>query len=215
MSTEKKKDKFPKIQGSKIGYETTNKEDFDSQVEITFDYSNIDSTSRSVKKALSDFTYNMHQETKRIGKNYGNRGDINASAIAKLSNQSTSIQFELVPNGLRIQQALKPVVSKIGEDGKKIMTNFINRVDTGRMKSSIRYNTRGRSNKYVINIGWTELWYKYFGFQENGTKKINPMQSVIRTKLAMEPRLQNFMSRFIRSYKMDDGSFNGAEKVDY
>jgi len=215
MSVEKKRDRFPRVRGSVVGYETTGKEDFDTELRIVFDYSNLDATTRTVKKALSDFSYEMQKETKRLGKNYGRRGDVNVTSLLNLQNKDVALKFELIPDGLRIQHALKDSMSKIGEDGKKIMTGFVNRVETTRMKSSVRYNARSRGRTYVINIGWTELWYKYFGFQENGTKHINPMHSILRTKLTMEPRLQNFMSRFIRAYHTGDGSFNGAEKVEY
>jgi len=211
----KKKDRFPRIGGSLISYETTDKDLFDSEVKITFDYNNVTLASREVKKIFSDFSYELNNATKRLSKSTGNRGDINPQTFIKLSDPGTEIKFQLLPDELRIQQALKPAISQIGEDGKKIMQGFVNRVDTGRMKDAVRYNTRARNGKYVIKIGWTELWYKYFGFQENGTKHINPMQSVLRTKLTMEPRLQNFMSRFIRAYRTGDGSFNGAEKVKY
>jgi hypothetical protein len=61
-----------------------------------------------------------------------------------------------------------------------------------------------------VTIGWTELWYKYFGFQENGTKNINPMRSVLRTYMEMLPRFRDFASKFIINYRRTGKNAGGV-----
>jgi hypothetical protein len=89
---------------------------------------------------------------------------------------------------------------QIGEEGKQTMKKYANRIDTGRMNESIYYSTRKLKGSYVVRIGWTKLWFKYFGFQENGTENIRPMRSVLRTFLEMQPRVAAFANKFIRGY---------------
>jgi hypothetical protein len=137
------------------------------------------------------------------------------SALAKVVAKSQSKNFKnykFIPDGLQVQRALEPGMLAIGEDGKNIMKKFANRFQTGRMNDAIRYQTRKRNNntKFVVRIGWTELWYKYFGFQENGTKHVKAMKSSLRTYIAILPKINNYVMRFMTSYSQDK-----FKKVDY
>jgi len=200
MSAKKKSDRFPRIGGSQLAYETSNKDSFTSGIQISFNYSKLLKTEKQLQNELISFMTSFDSKTvKLINKR---------SAITQ-----AKYNFNLIPDGITLQRTLEPAMIAIGQDGKDVMSNYIDRVQTGRMKSSVRYQTRKRNNntKFVINIGWTELWYKYFGFQEDGTKHIKPMHSVMHTYLTILPKVNNYVLRFMMSYKA--GSNNN--KVDY
>jgi len=222
----KREDRYPRLRTNGVAYETTGKWAFDSQVTIEFDYSDLDVKSRDVKKAVSDFSAYVYNLDKKYGIKKASTNisfDVSPSSASSAAasgsgyqGNRTTIGFPLLADGLRIQQVLKDEMGAIGEDGKKIMRGYANRRETGRMNESIRYNTRARDNKYIVNIGWTELWYKYFGFQENGTRTgIRPMHSVIRTYMQMLPKVQNYTSRLYRAYARGDGNFLGGKGPKY
>ncbi len=221
----KSADRFPRLRTSGPGYETSGKWAFDSTVTIEFDYSDLDVKSRDVKKAVSDFSQYVYNLDKKYGVKKASTNisfDVSPNSANEIAGSGgyrgsrTKIGFPLLADGLRIQQVLKDEMPSIGQDGRDIMRKYANRRETGRMNESIRYNTRARSNKYVVNIGWTELWYKYFGFQENGTRKgIRPMHSVIRTYMQMLPKVQNYTSRLYRAYARGDGNFLGGKGPKY
>jgi len=210
--------------GYGAAYDTAGRDNFDTKITIEFDYSDLDIKSRDVKKAVSDFSAFVYDLDKKHGIKKANSSfsfDISpntASAIASSGEQGnrSAKSFPLLADGLRIQQVLKSEMPAIGKDGRDIMRRYANRRETGRMNESIRYNTRARNNKYIVNIGWTELWYKYFGFQENGTSTgIRPMHSVIRTYMQMLPKIQNYTSRLYREYTRGDGDFLGGKGPKY
>lgn len=207
------------------GYDTRGSWAFDTKVTIEFDYSDLDMKSRDVKQAVSEFSAYVYDLNKKYGIKGANSNfsvDISPNTAKDVAGgpgrqgRQSSLSFPLLADGLRIQQALKPEMSAIGQEGRGIMRRYANRRDTGLMNESIRYNARARSNKYIVNIGWTELWYKYFGFQENGTKRgVRPMHSVIRTYMHMLPKVQNYTSRLYREYTRGDGNFLGGKGPKY
>ena len=220
----KRGDRYPRLRTSGPGYETSNRESFDTKVTIEFDYSDLDIKSRDVKQAVSDFSAYVYDLNRKYGiKKAGTSLTLDispntATAVASSGQQGnrSTLAFPLLADGLRIQQALKDEMGAIGQDGRSIMRGYANRRETGRMNESIRYNARARGNKYIVNIGWTELWYKYFGFQENGTRTgIRPMHSVIRTYMQMLPKIQNYTSRLYREYTRGDGNFLGGKGPKY
>lgn len=218
----KRKDRFPQLRTSGPGYETGDKERFDYRVQFEFDYSNLDKSARQVRKELSDFSYELSKlfSGKGIGSNRS--GDKmfyitpkQAEPFAQGRNNKSE-SFNLMPDGVQMTSALKDGMQGMGKAGADTMRKYVKRIDTGRMKDAITYNTRSRGNKYTVNIGWTELWYKYFGFQENGTKNgVPPMHSILRTYLEMLPRVQNYMSRFIRSYTRGSGDQYAGKGVKF
>lgn len=221
----KREDRYPRLRTNSVAYETGGKWAFDSEVKIEFDYSDLDIKSRDVKKAVSDFSAFVYGLDKKYGIKKASTNisfDVSPSAANQVAGgagaqgRQSSLSFPLLADGLRIQQAVKDEMSAIGKDGRDIMRRYANRRETGRMNESIRYNTRARGNKYVVTIGWTELWYKYFGFQENGTRTgIRPMHSVIRTYMQMLPKIQNYTSRLYREYTRGDGDFLGGKGPKY
>lgn len=209
--------RFPALNSVGPGYETEGRENFDHVVQFNFDYSDVDANIRSIKKEIQDLGYELRQTFKTIGGSGSGRGSKGfyvspkvAASFDKIEGGLLDSTFRVLPDGEQIQNALQPAIQQIGQDGKATMQRYANRVDTGLMRGSIRYSTRKYKTKYTVNIGWTQLWYKYFGFQENGTKSVPPMRSVLRTYLELTPKVQNFMSRFIRSYTRSGSNGGGA-----
>ena len=199
--------RFPSLTAARYGgYSTDGKENFDHSVEFVFDYSNVDTTVRDAKKQLSDLGF-------QIDRTFGKAAIPKSKAGGKMfyiSPQTKSVStskdgvfrrvIELVPDADRMQDSLAPSMAQIGIEGKSIMKKYANRIDTKLMNNSIVYRTKKTKGSYSVTIGWLELWYKYFGFQENGTRNVPAMRSSYRTYLEMLPRVQKFMAGFIRSY---------------
>jgi hypothetical protein len=217
----KREDRYPRLRTSGPGYETDNKEAFDTMVEFVFDYSDLDKASRQVKKELSDFSYDLSKAFNSTGNSRGKKDNLFYLTNKQIEpfiggSRNPSESFNLLPDGVQMTSTLKGGVQQMGREGANTMRKYVNRIETGRMKDAITYNTRSYSNKYVVRIGWTQLWYKYFGFQENGTVKgIRPMHSIIRTYLEMLPRVQNYMSRFTRSYTRGTGDQYAGKGVKF
>ena len=210
--------RFPSISANGgVGYETTDKEKFDNVVQFRFDYSDVDNTVREVRKQLSDLGFEIHKTFKAMSIPTSRAGNkqftISPKISADLGRSDAGIMrydIAMLADGKRIADALAPGISQIGQDGKATMKKYANRIDTGLMNSKIFYTTRRLKASYVVTIGWTELWYKYFGFQENGTKNIRPMRSVLRTYMEMLPRVRNFTTKFIASYKRTGKNAGGV-----
>jgi hypothetical protein len=210
--------RFPSISAnSGAGYETSGKEGFDNVLEFRFDYSNLDNGAREVRRELSNIGYEIHRTFKQAGiprtRSANKQFTISPKLSAGLDQSDAGIVrmfIPVLPDGKRISDALAPAMGQIGEEGKQTMKKYANRVDTGLMQGSIYYRTRRLAKSYVVRIGWTDLWYKYFGFQENGTKSIRPMRSVLRTFLEMQPRVVSFADRFIRSFRRTGNNPGGV-----
>lgn len=215
----KRKDRFERLRTSGAGYETGDKDRFSTYIEFVFDYSDIDKSARKVKKELSDFTYNFSKALQKVSPKTKRGGDYigfsEIKYIALTSDKNPSEKFNLMPDGVQMRAALKDGMQSMGREGSMVMKKHVKRVETGRMQDAVTYNTRSGAGRYTVRIGWTQLWYKYFGFQENGTRHINPMHSLIRTQLEMMPRVQNYLSRFIRSYTRGSGDQYGGKGVKF
>lgn len=210
--------RFPSVSAnSGAGYETSGKNEFDHALEFRFDYSNLDNGVREVRKQLSDIGYELHNTFKKSGipvtRSANRQFTISPKLSAGLDQSDAGIMkmvLPVLPDGKRIADALAPAMGQIGEEGKQTMKKYANRVDTGLMQGSIYYRTRRLAKSYVVRIGWTDLWYKYFGFQENGTKSIRPMRSVLRTFLEMQPRVVTFANKFIASFRRTGSNAGGV-----
>ena len=197
------------------GYSTDGKDNFDTSVEFNFDYSNVDTTVRQVKKELSDLGFKIDKTFSNAGipkVKAGGMFDISpkAKTVSRSQAGAFSRTIEMLPDGKRMTDSLAPAMKQIGLEGKSTMKRYANRIKSGTMNRSIIYRTDKGKDSYSVKIGWLELWYKYFGFQENGTRNIPAMRSAYRTYLEMLPRVRDFASKFIRSYTRTGKNPGGA-----
>lgn len=59
------------------------------------------------------------------------------------------------------------------------------RIQTGLMLRSVQGRTKETRNQLSINVGWkaagTGNYYRYFSFQEDGTRDVSPMRAIPKT----------------------------------
>jgi hypothetical protein len=198
------------------GYSTDGKNEFDNAVEFVFEYSNLDTTVRDVKKQLSDLGFQIDKTFTKAGIPQSRTGGGMFYISPKTKSVSTSKggafsrTIEMLPDGNRMTGSLAKAMTQIGVEGKSTMKKYANRIDTKLMNNSIIYRTTKGKNSYSVKIGWLEIWYKYFGFQENGTRNVPAMRSTYRTYLEMLPRVRDFAAKLIRSYNRTGKNPGGA-----
>jgi hypothetical protein len=195
--------RFEGLRTTGEGYETEGRENFDHKVEFIFDYSNLNNTTRIVRKELGDFSYELYKTLKPVKTDKasgfvfidGIKGNTNSV------NGKISKMIKMVPDPEVLGDDMLQLAKGIAAESKSTMKKYIgSRVQTGRMKASVYGRVKRQKNKLVIQAGWLDLWYKYFGFQEEGTSKIRPMHAVMRTYLEMAPWVQKGISQYFRNY---------------
>lgn len=82
------------------------------------------------------------------------------------------------------------------------------RYDTGTMYNSVTFDKRQNKDDIVISVGWVDTFYKYFDFQERGTKSIGAMNSITRGYRQTAPQAYRLLFRFMSNYTNKDG-FSG------
>lgn len=201
-------DRFAGLRTNGEGYQTDGRENFDHMVEFTFDYSKVEATTHLVRKELGDFSYELYKTLKPVKTDKasgfvfidGIKGDTN-SVNGKLSRV-----IKMMPDPEVLGNDISLIAKGVAAESKATMKKYIGgRVQTGRMKASVYGRVKRQKNKITAQAGWLDLWYKYFGFQEEGTSKIRPMHAVLRTYLEMAPWVQKGMSQYFRNYTRSGG----------
>jgi hypothetical protein len=185
--------------GKRVGYETTGKENFDSQLDIIFDFSDLSIKTREAKQGLSDLAYELYKELAGTGRSNRSSGFISPKSVSRRQIEGVISRTIALPSEEQIYKDISRDASAVSAAGKTIMKGYANRIDTGLMNQSIYGTTKKLKYKVIAQIGWSRLWYKYFGFQENGTRSIRPMRSVMRTYLDIMPDVQKSMSFYMRN----------------
>lgn len=190
-------DRWPKLYGENDpGYSTLGKQGADYKIRIVLDYSNVNESIASAKRSLENMERAFAANSSVKGRNYSfNVSDAGAFRYKAI----------LPGDGRQMRESLAQSMTELGKFGKTTMSNYVNRIETGRMKGSVRYTTRGDDKRYVVEVGWIRLWYKYFGFQEMGTSKIRPMNSVMKTAAQMKPKLDAYLAKFLNTYRRSSG----------
>ena len=215
----KNKDRFASLRTSGPGYETKGKENFDHMVEFVFDYSKLGPTTRTVRKELSDFGYEIYKAMKplKIDKSSGFIYSKGIQGNSKAVNGKLAKTVNLVPDPEFLANDMSTFAKAMASESKATMKKYIgSRVDTTRMKSSVYGRVKKQKNKLTIQVGWLDLWYKYFGFQEKGFRvgggaktgnpyKVPGMRAVLRTYLEMAPEVQKGFNWYFRNYTRKAG----------
>ena len=190
------------------GMSTDGKDDFDHEVSFTFDYSDLDAKTRQVKEELSDFGFEVAQTMKnmKVDKSTGfifpNLDKMYSASI----NGTINKMLTILPDGDQVGKDMNSFAVEVAAEAKTTMKKYIgSRVDTGLMKGSVYGRTERRAKKFIARAGWLDAWYKYFGFQEDGTYQIRPMHSVMRTYLELAPWVQKNLNYYFRNYTRSGG----------
>ena len=186
--------------GKRVGYDTTGKDDFDTQIDISFDFSDFSIKTREAKAGLSELAYDLHKMLQGSGRSNKEYGFISPKSVSKKEIESVISRTIKLPTEAEIYKDIGDFANNLSELGKNVMKNYAFREDSKLMRDSIYGTTDKRKYRITSNIGWTRLWYKYFGFQENGTRTIKPMRSVLRTYMDIMPDVQKDVSLYMRNF---------------
>lgn len=202
------KDRWPKLRDpGSAGYHTEPRDSFDNVIEIAFDFSDINVKSQRVRKELSDFSYELYRIMRNLDVDQKS-GFIYPSKKLRQVRTLGSLDkvFKLLPDAERLGPDMLALAKITADEGKGTMKKYIGgRVETGRMIGSVYGRTYKQKNAVLVRIGWLDLWYKYFGFQENGTNKIRPMRAVLRTFLEIAPEVRKSLDLYFRNYSGSAG----------
>jgi hypothetical protein len=182
------------------GYSTDKTPDVDYKLRFVFDYSDVDVTARKVRAEVTKMAnevYKLKKATKKSDSGFGIW--IETTKPPEFVNE---VMSALLPaDSHQIQVALTKDAQAFGQMARDVMKKNVNRIDTGTMKREIRYKITKRNLKSLsIDVGWIRLWYKYFDYQERGTKSIRPMESLFKTRMETEPEFYKLYSKFTRTY---------------
>jgi hypothetical protein len=192
------------------GY-STNRGSASGPTKLVFelDYSDYD---KSIRQARNE-TQKLSQEIKSVERFINSQGGkgkygqvrIMNGDLTKFANQ---ISTRVLPAGtIDMQIQAKKAMKPFAVEARDLMKHFVNRVDTGTMRREIRYQiiSSGSAKKLRIEIGWVNLWYKYFDYQDNGTRFIVPMKALFNTRLRGEKMFDDATRSFYRDYILKSG----------
>lgn len=188
--------RWPTIGMTGPGYETTGRERFDNSVEFSFDYSDIEAKGDEIRKQLEELNAAFRDIAKSKSKVIG----------IKSSGGTFSLPLSKIPNSETIERDMTALAQIVAADSKKtIKKNIGDRIDTGRMIGSVYGRTTKSPGKVTARAGWLDQWYKYFGFQENGTVHVSPMRAILRTFMEVSPEVTKSMSYYLKNYSNKAG----------
>lgn len=200
------------------GY-STNRSGADDTFQVTIDFADFTQSMNSAKLYLGNFINDVYAQAKKNpGKN--------------ISNKMISIQLETDENGAAEYRAaiksaynterfrdavyadLAPDLGRIGVDNVRdgirnpatAPVSF--RYDTGDMYNAVDFRKQKTANGISVTVGWTRKFYKYFDFQERGTKSVGPMRAIQRGYRKTATKTPEKMLQFMRNYT-EKGGFSG------
>lgn len=179
------------------------KSGFKYKIDVNFQFDKVEKSLRSVRKdivKLNDNAFKMQKELNKTNKGFG----VYIDPIKGKEIPSKPINFKLPKGGAELSSSTDDTLKKIGTRGRDIMKKYM-RVDTGEMKSQVRYMQRRRGKgASQVQIGWIRTFYRYFGWQEEGTKTgIKPMNAIGRTWAELTPYANKEFSKFTRKYFLE------------
>jgi hypothetical protein len=180
-----------------------------TKIVFELDYSDYDRSIRKARKYTADISYDIMKWGKFINAK-GGKGKYGQVRIMQgdLAMFGDAISTRLLPAGtIDMQIQAKKAMTPFAKELTELMRGFVNRVDTGDMKRNVRYQiiSTGSARKLRIEVGWVRLWYKYFDYQESGTKFIVPMNALFNTRLRGERMFDDTVRRFYRDYILKSG----------
>jgi hypothetical protein len=196
--------KYPPLR-SGDGYTSGDKDNFDHSVSITFNYGDIpikiDEANKLAQTYLGKVTKDFQSALK----------DVSKDNLLLSSVKGGTIGAKLLFPG-EYKKKMESDISEVGKifasEMKEEIRNVISRapgargagrIDTYRMFDFVQgKRTSWDREKGILTVsaGWLTNWYKYFGFQENGTYQIKPMNAISHT--AMVSFAEAY--RFVRMY---------------
>ena len=189
-----------KKRASPHGYSTEKTPDIDYKLRFVFDYSDVDVTARKVRSEVTKMGNEIYKLNK-VKKTSKHLGGIWIETTKPDEFVNEAMRAILPADGHQIQVELTKDAQALGEMARDVMKKYVNRVDTGTMKREVRYKITKRDMKTLsVDVGWIRLWYKYFDYQESGTRAVKPMNALFKTRMETEPQFYKIYSKFTRTY---------------
>lgn len=163
---------------------------FRHEAVVTFNYVKADKTLQEMKKIYADLGRKIKSSTKTV---VDDKGKV-------FTNIAASNEWRKV-----LKYRIRDIaVTTTAEMKEEILNGIGGRIETGTMKGSVRGRTDSNAQRDVSRAGWLDLWFKYFGFQEEGTSTgIKPMGALLRGIIAGRnhaiTRLQKMVRDDLRS----------------
>lgn len=192
-------------------YSSSGKENFAHKVTVRFDFKDYERSIRDIRKSVQELNKSARDLSKKLKKtNAGYGVYISSGAVSDRSGFGNELINLQLPGAEELSLELAPFLAEVGEMGKKLMKNkYATRRETGLMNSEIRYEQRRPGNSYAqVEIGWLRRWHKYFGYQEEGTRSIAPMRSILRTSMELQSReseISSMYSKYFRKIYLEKG----------
>lgn len=140
---------------------------FRTETSINFNYMQFDKSLDQANKFYADVVRNLK----------GNKS-------IKVENGKITTQLPVITEWRKVMKyGVRSLATDTTAYMKQEMLNGIGgRIVTNTMKGNVKGRTdRSTAAREVSRVGWLDLWYKYFGFQEEGTVNgIKPMKSILR-----------------------------------
>lgn len=183
---------------SGAAFDTAGKANFRNKLVVRIDFQDYDRSIRAIRKSVKDMNQKMKQLSKtnsRTDKGFGIYIDSRGAGFG------TQLDFNLPGGSGELSSSLSKGLSEIGQRGKDIMQKYM-RVETGRMKSSVSFMQRRPGGKFAsVEIGWIRKWHKYYGWQEQGTRRgIKPMNAILRTRAELAPYANTQFNKAFREF---------------
>lgn len=195
-------------------YTSGNKEQFDNAVKIVFNYGNLAVGAQAANKLADHYL-------KAINKDFAKALSAkDMPGLIKPTVKSGSYkQILLFPADFKQQisadlaEAGKIFAQEMKGEIKRVISTTAGRRGPGRIDTSRMFDfvfgrrTFWDKEKGVLEVsaGWLDTWYKYFGYQEEGTFQIKPMNAISHTAMLAFSQA----SKFARMYTARIGSRKG------
>jgi hypothetical protein len=195
-------------------YTSSSKEEFDNAVKIVFDYGDLTVKAEMANKIADKYL-------RAINKDFAKAlNDKSLQGLIKPTVKSGSYtQVLLFPADFKQQVAAdlnaagKIFAEEMKGEIKQVIATTAGRRGPGRIDTSRMFDfvfgrrTFWDKEKGVMEVsaGWLDTWYKYFGFQEEGTYQIKPMNAISHTAMLAFSQA----SKFARMYAARIGSRKG------
>lgn len=195
---------FPSINiNNYSGFSTEGKDVSSSEVSFVIDYSGLKVGMKEARDLIADFGKEIKVSMDGINKDRSS-GFILASS--DYSNAYDTSKIVKLPKIEAIAHDANEIAKNISAEGKAKIKRYIgSRVETGTMKGAVYGRTYKGKDMVTAKAGWLDLWYKYFDYQESGTRYITPMNSMLRTYLELAPEVQKAMSQYLRNSTKGEG----------
>ncbi len=192
----------------------------DYKFDITIKYTSMEDKLSEVRREVKNFTKDVGEIfDKGTARSKAGLGFISTGTRTRRDTgfQSPSTQIEALDSSKMREDVYKHLASDIGLIGVGDVRAGIRRpltppkwfrYKTGEMYNSVSYRKRNTKDSTIISIGWVRNFYKYFDFQESGTRDVGPMAAVSRGYRSTTPKAYKLMSRFLNNYTKS-GGFSG------